>query len=65
MVKAKLTTEIIVAKIKASPCNFETSPAELQRLKGEGIPDEIIVVMISAPKDRAESRHLGQESRAA
>jgi hypothetical protein len=50
MIKAKLTTEIIIAKIRASPCNFDTSPAELQRLKSEGVPDEIIVAMIGAAK---------------
>jgi hypothetical protein len=50
MVKARLTTEIIIAKIKASICNFDTSPAELQRLKTETVTDEIIVAMIGALK---------------
>ena len=50
MTKAKLAPEIIIAKIQTSDCNFDTSPSELQRLKGESVPDEIIVAMINAPK---------------
>jgi hypothetical protein len=50
MTKAQLAPEIIIAKIRTSDCNFNTSPGELQRLKSESVPDEIIVAMISAPK---------------
>jgi hypothetical protein len=50
MTKAQLASEIIIAKIRTSTCNFDTSPGELQRLKSESVPDEIIVAMISAPK---------------
>src|SRR6266571_6417991 len=50
MTKAKLAPEIIIAKIQTSDCNFDTSPSELQRLKGESVPDVVIVAMINAPK---------------
>lgn len=48
MVGAKIESEIIVAKIKASSSNFDTSPAALQQLKAGGIADEIILAMIFA-----------------
>jgi hypothetical protein len=46
LVKAKLTPEVIIAKIKSSHCAFEVSPAELQELRSGGVPDEVITVMV-------------------
>lgn len=48
LAKAKLTPEVIIAKIKTSPCAFEVSPAELQELKTGGVPDEVITAMVEA-----------------
>ncbi len=46
MLKSGLTPEIVVAKIKGSTCNFDTSPAALQELKVAGVPDSVILVMV-------------------
>jgi len=48
LAKANLTPEVIIAKIKTSPCAYEVSPAELQRLTTGGVPDEVIAAMIEA-----------------
>ncbi|HEY0172669.1 MAG TPA: hypothetical protein VGB98_16725 [Pyrinomonadaceae bacterium] len=50
MVEAKLATEVVVEKIKASPCDFDTSPAALAALKGAGVPDALLLVMVMSPK---------------
>jgi hypothetical protein len=47
MIKAGLTTEVIVAKIKATPSKFDTSPATLLELKGAGVSDAIIMAMVT------------------
>ncbi|MBV9958123.1 MAG: hypothetical protein JO360_06860 [Acidobacteria bacterium] len=49
MLKHGLSPEIIVAKIKASACNFETTPAALQELKSASVPDDVIMAMVQAP----------------
>lgn len=49
MVKTGISTDIIVAKIKASVCKFDTSPATLQQLKAAGVPDAVILAMVQAP----------------
>jgi len=51
MVKAGLGAEIIVAKIKATSCSFETEPAALKALKDAGVPDSVILAMVQAPKN--------------
>lgn len=48
MVKAGLSPAIIVAKIKGSTSDFDTSPTALQELKSAGIPDEVMLVMVQA-----------------
>ena len=50
MVEAKLATEVVVEKIKASPCDFDTSPAALGRLKEAGVPDALLLLMVLSPK---------------
>lgn len=50
MVGAKLATEVVVEKIKASPCDFDTSPAALAALKEAGVPDALLLVMVMSPK---------------
>jgi hypothetical protein len=46
MVKSGLATEIIVAKIKASPGKFDTSAATMAELKSAGVPDAVIMAMV-------------------
>lgn len=46
MVKSGLASEIVVAKIRASPSKFDTAPATLAELKSSGIPDAVIVAMV-------------------
>lgn len=48
MVKAGLSPEIIIAKIRTGPCDFDTSPAALKDLKAENIPDDVILAMVGA-----------------
>jgi hypothetical protein len=45
--------DVIVAKIQSSPCDFDTSPAALQKLKQAGIPDKVIMAMVLAPSASA------------
>jgi hypothetical protein len=53
MVKSGLATEIIVAKIKASPGNFDTSAATLAELKSANVPDAIIMAMVGGALETA------------
>jgi len=49
LLKAQLTADVIIAKIEAAPCNFDTSPAALKDLKSAGVPDGIILAMARSP----------------
>lgn len=49
MLKAGLTAEVVVAKIKSSPANFDTSPTALAELKVASVPDAIILAMVNGP----------------
>lgn len=40
--------EVIVAKIKAGPCRFNTYPETLKQLKASGVPDSVILAMVKA-----------------
>src|SRR5277367_2109993 len=44
----RLGQDVILAKIKSSPTNFDTTPSGLQKLKFSGVPDKIIVAMVQA-----------------
>ena len=44
-----LGPDILVAKIKSSQCNFDTSSASLQALKAGGLGDSVILAMVEAP----------------
>jgi hypothetical protein len=57
LAKAKITPEVIIAKIKTSPCAFGVSPAELEALKTGGVPDVVIIAMVEAVRPlNAEDR---------
>ncbi len=49
LVKTGLSSEVIVAKIKNSRSNFDTSPAVLGQLKDSGVPEAVILAMVQAP----------------
>jgi len=49
LVKAALAPDVIVTKIKSSACHFDTTPAALEGLKANGVPDAVILAMLSAP----------------
>jgi hypothetical protein len=48
MIKAGLPADIVVAKIKASPGDYDTSPATLEKLKSDGVPDSVVLAMVEA-----------------
>jgi SH3-like domain-containing protein len=48
MLKAGLSQEIVIAKINASVCEFDTSPTTLKDLKTANIPDAVIVAMVQS-----------------
>jgi hypothetical protein len=49
MVKAARAPDAIIARIKSSACNFETTPDALAKLKADGVPDDVIRAMLNAP----------------
>lgn len=50
MIAAALAPDVIIAKIKSSACNFETTPAALEQLKAAGVPEAVLVAMLNAPR---------------
>jgi hypothetical protein len=52
LVKTGLSTDIIVAKIRTSTNQFDTSTAGLKGLKDAGVPDAVIVAMVD-PSNKA------------
>ncbi len=55
MVKAGLTSEVIIAKIKSSATSFDTSPAALAELKAANVPDAVILAMVNGPANSSEA----------
>jgi hypothetical protein len=49
----RLSADVMVAKIQSSPCEFDTTPAALQKLKQAGVPDKVILAMVTAPSASA------------
>jgi hypothetical protein len=48
-----LSPDVMVAKIQSSPCEFDTTPAALQKLKLAGVQDKVILAMVMAPSATA------------
>ena len=46
----RLSVEVIIAKIKSSQCDFDTSPSALEKLREAGLPDKVVEAMIQAPR---------------
>jgi hypothetical protein len=51
-----LSSTIIVEKIRASTCEFDTSPASLEQLKAAGVTEPVILAMIGAVHDGDSSK---------
>ena len=49
MLNDDLSQEIVIDKIAASACEFDTSPAALKVLKAANVPDAVILAMVQAP----------------
>jgi len=49
MLSAGLSQEIVIAKIAASACEFDTSPAALKALNAVNVPGAVILAMVRAP----------------
>jgi hypothetical protein len=49
MVAARVAPEVILEKIRTSPCNFDTFPPVLAELKSRGVPDSVLMAMVRAP----------------
>jgi hypothetical protein len=64
MLKAGLSQEVVIAKIKTSGSKFDTSPAALQELKTASVPDAVILAMVNASSgapDGASTMTAGKE----
>ena len=48
MTSAGLSSEIILAKIASSPCEFDTSTESLKSLKAAKVPNTVILAMVKA-----------------
>jgi hypothetical protein len=65
MVQAKLPDAVVVAKIKSSPCKFDTGTDTLIKLKQAGVSDAVLQAMAeggSAPEKPAGSAAAGSVS---
>ncbi len=48
MVEARIAPEVVAEKVRASPCDFDTSPGALKALKEAGVPNTLLLVMVMA-----------------
>ncbi len=48
LLKAGLSAAIVVAKIQASDCRFDTSPDALVKLRAQNVPDSVLLAMVQA-----------------
>lgn len=55
MVRAKLPAPLIIEKINSSSCAFDTFPSVLAELKYKGVPDDVLMAMIKAPRGQRSS----------
>ena len=62
MVKARLSVEIISARIKASKTEFDTSTTGLQELKKQGVPDSIVFVMLESQTITSPTINISNET---
>lgn len=58
MLKAGLSEAIVVAKIRSSKTDFDTSPQALEQLKKQHVPDGVILAMIHGSATSHQSPQL-------
>lgn len=63
MVSAKLPPALIVEKINNSSCAFDTFPSVLAELKYRGVPDEVLMAMVKAPRGARTKTTVRESSR--
>jgi hypothetical protein len=61
MLKAGLTADVVLAKIKSSPASFDTSPTALAELKAANVPDSVILAMVGGPVSTAAGSDVPAE----
>lgn len=61
MVKAGLSTDVVLAKIQAAACEFDTSPSALQQLKSAEVPESVILAMVRAAPAQDKRHSTPQE----
>ena len=49
MIKSGVTADVVVAKIKSSETNFDTSPGALADLKAANVPENVMLAMVKGP----------------
>ena len=49
MLHSGLSSIVVVAKIKAAQCQFDTTPKALEALKVNRVPDNVVLAMVQAP----------------
>jgi hypothetical protein len=54
--KSGFSPDILVAKIKSSSCNFDTSPAALRSLKAANLGDKVILAMVEAREGQPDAK---------
>lgn len=52
LVKAGFSSDIVLAKIRSSACNFDTSLAAMKSLKNANVPDSVVLAMVQASPAR-------------
>lgn len=62
MQNAGVAPDVVIAKIKSSPCDFDTSPAALEELRGAKVANEVILAMVQAPVANSSTRATDQQS---
>src|SRR5437899_3138775 len=68
LAQAKLPDKIVIAKIKSSTCDFDTSPDGLIKLKQAGVSDSVLQAIVDArvqsnPSDSGENSQTATSSK--
>ena len=58
LVQSGLAADVVIATIRSSSANFDTSPAALQELKSAGVPDTVIAEMVKSAAPQPGARQL-------
>jgi hypothetical protein len=63
MHKIGLSPEVILAKMKSSPCSFDTSVTALQELKALGISDAVVLAVVQSTSSFLASPQLSEPAK--